>query len=61
MWLWPQTAEGRKTRISQYKDVGLFVGSIAFVWIFKDKLSELLEMNPEELRRLADQGMMMPM
>lgn len=40
-WLWPQTAEGRKARLSQYKDVGIFVGSIVFMYLFKDKLADL--------------------
>lgn len=54
-YLVPQTVEARKTRYTQYKDIGIFVGSIFLIYMFEDKIRNILEIDPEELRKLTEQ------
>jgi hypothetical protein len=51
--MWPQTVEGRRARITQYKDMGIFVGAMMFIYLFEDKIRGLLEIDTEELRVLT--------
>lgn len=41
-WILPPTNDKRKERLGQYKDIGIFVGSIAFVAYFKESISQFL-------------------
>jgi len=52
-WLWPQTIESRSARITQYKDLGIFVGAVVLVWMLEDTIRGLLEINPEELQKMS--------
>jgi hypothetical protein len=51
--MWPQTVEGRRARFTQYKDMGIFVGAMMFIYLFEDKIRGLLEIDTEELRVLT--------
>lgn len=54
-FLVPQTVEARKARFTQYKDLGIFVGSILVVYIFEDKIRNFIEIDTDELRRMTEQ------
>lgn len=54
-WLWPQTTEGRSARITQYKDVSIFLGAALLVWYFEEHIRNLLEIDTEDLRKLSMQ------
>lgn len=60
-WLWPQTTEGRAARLTQYKDIGIFLGAVALVWLLEDRIREVLEIDPDELRKLTAQAPRYPM
>lgn len=52
-WLWPQSTEGRSARLTQFKDIGIFVGAVVLVWLLEDSLREMMEISPDELRKLG--------
>ncbi len=54
-WLWPQSTEGRSTRLTQYKDIGMFVGAIALVWIFEEQIRGALEITADDIQKLGIQ------
>lgn len=41
-WILPPTNDKRKERLGQYKDIGIFVGSIGLVIYFKESISQFL-------------------
>jgi len=41
-WILPPTNDKRKERLGQYKDLSIFVGSIAVVIYFKESISQFL-------------------
>lgn len=51
-WLLPPTVDKRNERISQYKDLAIFVGVIATVSYFQDNISKLLEVDPDAARSM---------
>ena len=60
-WLWPKTTESRQVRITQYKDIGIFIGSIVAIWLLEDRIRDLLEIDTDELRKLSMQQARYPM
>jgi len=52
-WILPPTNDKRKERYAQYKDFGIFIGVIALVAVFEEQISSLLEINPDELAKMA--------
>ena len=60
-WLWPQTTESRSARLTQYKDIGIFVGAILAVWLLEDRIRNMLEIDTDELRKLSMQPQGYPM
>lgn len=55
-WLVPPTVDRRKERYSQYKTFGIFLGAVAFVVVFEDKLKNFLEIETDELKKLSGQA-----
>jgi hypothetical protein len=50
-WFVPPTNEKRKERFTQYKDFAIFAGAILVVTVFEDRISQLFEVDTNELMR----------
>lgn len=55
-WFYPPTVDRRKERFSQYKNFGVFLGSILFVVVFEDKIKNFLEIETDDLKKLSGQS-----
>ena len=45
-WFFPRTAEGRKIKITLYKDIGIFIVATTLICIFKDEIKKAFEEDP---------------
>ena len=55
-WVYPPTTERRKERFSQYKDFSIFLGAVIAVAVFEDKIKSFLEIETDDLKKMATQG-----
>jgi len=52
-WVLPPTSDKRKERISQYKNIGIFITSILIISTFEDKIKNFLEIETDDLRKMT--------
>lgn len=45
-WFYPKTAEGRRMKITLFKDLGVFIAATAALIIFKDEIKRAFEEDP---------------
>ena len=45
-WFIPRTAEGRKMKLTLYKDIGIFIIATTLICIFKDEIKKVFEEDP---------------
>lgn len=51
----PPTKKDKVRRAKQFKDVGIFLASIAIIYVFQKKIEKLITVNPEELQKMTQQ------
>ena len=45
-WFYPKTAEGKRLKITLFKDLGIFIAATAAIVIFRDEIKRALEEDP---------------